>query len=326
VDWDHDGRKDLITGENNGHIRVYLNTGTDAAPVFNGYFLIIAGGVTFDCGSYSWMHVADWNNDKLWDIICGGTDGMLRLLINVGSPSTAVFNSFSYIKDGSVNLDVGSRSSPTTADWNRDGKKDLIVGASAGYIYYLENIGTDIDPIFNGKKQLEVNGSPIDVGFDSHPDVVDWNNDGVIDIITGEFYGNLLHYLAIGPLSLSSNVISAKAGKKIQFNLDSGKANSSRKYILLGSTSGSEPGIPLPGGQAVLPVNWDAFTSIMASMLNTTVFNDFLGTLDANGEASSVMAMGPLPHLVIGQHFNFAYVLNNPWDYASNSASIEIVP
>jgi hypothetical protein len=35
VDWNHDGKKDLLVGQyNNGYIWVYMNRGTDAHPVF----------------------------------------------------------------------------------------------------------------------------------------------------------------------------------------------------------------------------------------------------------------------------------------------------
>jgi hypothetical protein len=45
-DWNGDGLKDLILGEfNYGNIRLYLNSGTNAAPVFTTYTLLAADGV-----------------------------------------------------------------------------------------------------------------------------------------------------------------------------------------------------------------------------------------------------------------------------------------
>jgi len=45
-DWNGDGLKDLILGEfNYGNIRLYLNSGTNAAPVFTTYTLMQADGV-----------------------------------------------------------------------------------------------------------------------------------------------------------------------------------------------------------------------------------------------------------------------------------------
>jgi hypothetical protein len=66
------------------------------------------------------------------------------------------------IQDGGSALHVDWNASPTTADWNNDGAKDLIVGeADGGNIRLYLNQGTDLNPVFNGYTQLEMNGNPI---------------------------------------------------------------------------------------------------------------------------------------------------------------------
>jgi hypothetical protein len=53
---------------------------------------------------------------------------------------------------------------PTVADWNGDGKKDLIVGSFAGEpgnVRLYLNIGADADPKFGKPAFLEANGQPI---------------------------------------------------------------------------------------------------------------------------------------------------------------------
>ncbi len=52
-DWNNDGKKDLIVGQfGNGAIRLYLNQGTDAAPVFGESSLLQADGkpIRLDAG------------------------------------------------------------------------------------------------------------------------------------------------------------------------------------------------------------------------------------------------------------------------------------
>ena len=45
VDWNNDGRKDLLVGQfSKGKIRVYLNEGTDEKPVFNKFEYLKAKG------------------------------------------------------------------------------------------------------------------------------------------------------------------------------------------------------------------------------------------------------------------------------------------
>lgn len=52
-DWNNDGRKDLVVGQfSKGAIRLYLNQGTDAEPVFNNFSILQAGGkpIRLDAG------------------------------------------------------------------------------------------------------------------------------------------------------------------------------------------------------------------------------------------------------------------------------------
>jgi hypothetical protein len=325
VDWNDDGKKDIVTGENNGNIRIYLNTGTDASPAFSGYSLLQVGGSTFDTGDYSWIHVVDWNNDNLLDVLSGEEYGRIYLMLNEGSPGTPLFNSSVLLQDGVATLDVGERSSPTVTDWNGDGKKDLLSGNHSGYIYYYENKGTDANPSFSGWTSLYAGGSLLDVGFDAHPDVADWNNDGVIDILTGNGNGRVLYYEAMGFMSAATTSISASGGQ-INFALDAGAANGGRSYLLAGSLSGTDPGTLLPGGLATIPLNRDWFTDYILDRLNTTTFTNFWGMLDAAGVADALLNAPPLSSIWVGRTMHFAYALNNPWDFASNAVAIEIVP
>jgi hypothetical protein len=239
----------------------------------------------------------------------------------------------SFIQDGGADLDVGGRSSPTVADWNRDGKKDLIVGNSDGNLLYFENKGTSASPVFNGSVLLEAGGQPIDVYQYARPDVVDWNGDNVMDILCGNYSGYpnykgyVFYFEAQGPLSLTGNGISAAKGGSLFLNLSAGSANTSRNYVILGSISGTTPGVPLPGGMATLPINWDIFTDLALSLVNAPAFSGFMGTLKTGGKASAKLdTMGPLPSAAVGLNMSFAYALSAPWDYASNGVNIEIVP
>lgn len=45
VDWNNDGKKDLLVGQYvNGHIRLFLNQGTDLNPLFQGSSFIESNG------------------------------------------------------------------------------------------------------------------------------------------------------------------------------------------------------------------------------------------------------------------------------------------
>jgi hypothetical protein len=111
----------------------------------------------------------------------------------------------------------------------------------------------------------------------------------------------------------------------VEFTLHGGFGNQGRTYLLLGSVTGTIPGIPLPKGLATLPLNWDFFTNTVLAFVNTPIFMDFLGTLDGVGEATAVLnTVYALPPGTAGIAMSFAYLLNNPYDFASNPINIEV--
>ena len=44
LDWNNDGRKDLLVGDDERYIYLYLNQGTDARPLFDGRTRLTSGG------------------------------------------------------------------------------------------------------------------------------------------------------------------------------------------------------------------------------------------------------------------------------------------
>jgi hypothetical protein len=114
-------------------------------------------------------------------------------------------------------------------------------------------------------------------------------------------------------------------GAIAHFTLNAGLSNANRNYLILGSITGTAPGFTLPGGQAVLPLNWDPFTDLVLSMVNSVIFSNFLNQLDASGNAPAQLNAPPLPGYA-GMTMHYAYCLNNPFDYASNPIEVLIVP
>jgi len=83
---------------------------------------------------------------------------------------------------------------PHIVDWNNDGKKDVLCGNSYGYVYYLENVNTDADPVFDTAVQLKNGTAILDAGACASPTVVDWNGDGKKDLLCGEYMGRVVYY------------------------------------------------------------------------------------------------------------------------------------
>jgi hypothetical protein len=128
------------------------------------------------------------------------------------------------------------------------------------------------------------------------------------------------------PTLLADTYTLAEAGGSVNFSLEAGSKEANRNYLILGSATGTEPGIGLPGGLATLPLTWDPFTELALSLTNTAIFSNFAGSLDASGQGFATLHAPSLPPGSAGWVLYFAYCLNQPFDFASNPVAIEIVP
>jgi hypothetical protein len=124
-------------------------------------------------------------------------------------------------------------------------------------------------------------------------------------------------------LTTDSPFLSSTLGGAATLGLYAGSANAGRKYYMLGSVTGTS-GIPLPGGQATLPLTWDFMTNVVLNLMNSFFFTNFAGTLAGDGTATATFNL-PAGAAPVGLKFYFAYALKGPWDFASNPIEIEIL-
>ena len=176
-------------GDSWGYVYLYINGGTDANPVL-GYETIIEM-VQQRAAPY----VVDWNEDGRKDLLVGEKWGAIRLLVNNNTDEDPVFPIEDiYVMAGAEPLVVGQRPNPKMPDWDNDGKKDIVTGEYEGVIYFYPNIGLHDDPDFGPREQLQAGGKVLDVGDASRIDIVDWNNDGLLDILCGCQEGTVYYF------------------------------------------------------------------------------------------------------------------------------------
>jgi len=120
--------------------------------------------------------------------------------------------------------------------------------------------------------------------------------------------------------------ISAASGGTAKFTLDAGPLYGSAAYWLLGSVTGTSPGLTLHGVN--VPINLDAFTLITIVNANTASLPGFSGTLGTTGDASAALVAPPLPASLIGVPFDFAFLVKSGGAvrWASDATHLEIVP
>ena len=207
MDWNNDGLHDLLVGDADGYVYVYLNTNDNSTPVLDSGSQIQAGGIDINVGMRATPIVDDWNEDGRKDLLIGNFDGNIIVYLNEGTDSAPVFNSAYLLEAGGVVFDIGTRAAPRIFDWNGDGLKDILIGEVYGYVYYLENVGTNSAPVFNSaEKLLLANSDPLQYIDGSAPRsrlfITDWNNDGANDILVGGNDGRVMLFLAVTPVDI----------------------------------------------------------------------------------------------------------------------------
>ncbi len=126
------------------------------------------------------------------------------------------------------------------------------------------------------------------------------------------------------PLRRDRSALPASTGGDLGLSLVAGALHAGQSYAVLGSVSGTAPGLPLPGG-ARLPLNPDPFTQIVATFANTSLFPGFVGTLDAAGAGTAGVALPPLP-AATGLTAHFAYTLLGSFAMVSNPVALRLTP
>ncbi|MFC1764524.1 FG-GAP-like repeat-containing protein [Planctomycetota bacterium] len=170
--------------------------------------IIQANGADIQVPGYSVPSLVDWNNDGLADLMVGegggGVESKVSVYYNSGTSNNPQFTDFSYLQNGSGDISVPSQgclgSFPRATYWDSDNLLDLLVGHADGTISAYLNTGTASDPVFDDGYQLAVSwpSLTLDVGARATVAPVDWNNDGLQDLVVGGYDGKLHVYQNCG--------------------------------------------------------------------------------------------------------------------------------
>ena len=141
VDWDEDGRKDLIIGSESGTgtVRLYLNQGTNANPVFTTFSYVYSGGSPI----YHYRtnpRVFDLDGDGNKDLILGDQYTYIYFYRNVGTNANPVFSGRDTLRVTTGGYITGYQANrPFLTDYNGDGAIDILTSDYYGYITYYQN-------------------------------------------------------------------------------------------------------------------------------------------------------------------------------------------
>ncbi|MCB9502460.1 MAG: VCBS repeat-containing protein [Deferribacteres bacterium] len=218
IDWDKDGFIDLIAGDEDGKISLIKNTGksTNGTPQFLPPRFFQQKTRFVDCGALAAPRVFDWDGDGLEDILYGNGVGHIGFIKNLGGKNpkwaapillSAAGKEIRIIPPGAAwgytTIDVG--------DWNHDDLPDILVNHHHGNVLWYENIGTRKSPELAQARPIEVQwkgnpqkpawvpgtaeGNELLAPWRTSPLIMDFNRDGLNDLVMLDYEGYLAVYL-----------------------------------------------------------------------------------------------------------------------------------
>jgi hypothetical protein len=229
VDWDADGDVDLVVGDEDGRIALVENTGRvrEHMPQFlpPRYFQQKADAVKF--GALVTPCGFDWDGDGDVDIIAGNSAGYIGFIENLSGPRVArpKFGEPQFLKAGSETIRIqagpnGSIQGPieakwgytvvSVADWDGDGMPDIVANSIWGKVIWYRNVGSRKRPKLAAARPIEVEwtgaapkpawnwwepqGKELVTQWRTTPCAVDWNHDGLMDLVMLDPEGYLAFY------------------------------------------------------------------------------------------------------------------------------------
>jgi hypothetical protein len=184
VDFDGDGRLGLISGSTSNDQAAFhvFRPKKDGSWAPRQRFEVTPANKVSQLMGGSFVTAADWNGDGVPDLLIrqGFGNGILVALgpFKDNKP-IALTHEINFTPKGFV-LDFA------VADWDRDGKPDLLVrqvvqdgGAKHGIYWYKNLGGARLPKLAKGKLIVEIPGDNVGGGFC----VADWNGDGWPDLI-----------------------------------------------------------------------------------------------------------------------------------------------
>ena len=230
IDWDKDGDMDLIVGDEDGRVAFVENTGTFTAektPQFLPPVYFQQEADELKCGALATPVGVDWDGDGDTDIVSGNTAGTIAFYENLSGPGVEkpkwaapknLEADGRLIRpmagpNGSIQGPAEAKWGYTTlsiADWDGDGLPDILMNSILGKVVWFKNIGPRNSPKLAAAQPIEVEwdgpqpaltygwlrpeGRALLTQWRTTPVAVDWNRDGLTDLVMLDHEGYLAFF------------------------------------------------------------------------------------------------------------------------------------
>jgi hypothetical protein len=163
----------------------------------------LAKGMPVSFGGYSSVDAVDYDGDGDLDFVAGNEVGYIQLVENISQGGRSMFRTarhivltdgkpmyagrWQFIQDADPERPFG-QAKPALVDWDGDGDLDILAGNNSNRIAYFENVGTRQRPRYAPLQRLLHEGGEY-FSFRAQPAPVDWNGDGLPDLVAGSSAG-----------------------------------------------------------------------------------------------------------------------------------------
>ncbi|MDG2122302.1 MAG: VCBS repeat-containing protein, partial [Verrucomicrobiales bacterium] len=212
LDWDADGDVDLVVGDEDGRVALVEHTGevVGGVPVFAEPVYFQQEADTLNAGALATPYAVDWDGDGDEDLLCGNTAGYVFFYENLTGGATPEWGVAERLTAGGDVLriqagDSGSIQGPceakwgyttlSAADWDGDGKVDLVLNSIWGQVLWYRRGADGLEaarpvevawtagarkPAWNW---WDPNGAALATQWRTTPEAVDWDGDGLVDLV-----------------------------------------------------------------------------------------------------------------------------------------------